>query len=416
MTSTGVGPGASAAKREDARIRSLDGVRGIAALVVVLHHALHLDPTFARVQAAVSAAGEGPVVWALTHTPLHIVWAGEEAVLVFFVLSGYVLTLPSTRGPVRWREYYPRRLVRLYLPVWGALVLAVGLKAALGPVPAGEGGAWLHDRASVPLGEAWHDAVLVDGAGLLDSPLWSLQWEVLFSLALPLYLLLRRRSTRWVAIEALALLGLVGLGTATGWLALRYLPIFGLGVLLAQHPRVLDGVAGWLDARARPRFAWGLVVGALVVLLTARWLVRGLPEPSRALEAAASAATIVGAAAVVLVALRWGPGTAALERPAVQWLGARSFSLYLVHEPVIVATAQVLPRSWGPAPTALIGVAVAFAVTAAFFRLAERPSIALARRAGRLARRGTPAGRPEAREPSAPGRPALGPGAVGEQG
>ncbi len=416
---TSAAPDAPGTIRDDGRIRSLDGVRGIAALVVVVHHALHLFPAFARVQDAVSAAGESPALWVLTHTPLHLVWAGEEAVLVFFVLSGYVLALPATRGPVRWREYYPRRLVRLYLPVWAAVVLAVGLKAALGPVSAGAGGGWLHVRSSVPLGEAWHDAALVAGAGMLDSPLWSLQWEVLFSLALPVYLLLRRREVRWTAVEAAALVALVGLGTSTGWMALRYLPMFGLGVLLAQHPRVLDDAAAWLDARARPRLAWAGVVGGTAVLLTARWLVRGLPEPSRALEAAASAATIAGAVVVVLVALRWGPGAHALERPAVQWLGTRSFSLYLVHEPVIVATELVLPRDWAPAALAVLGVAMAFAVTAAFHRLVERPSISVARRVGRLAHgHGEEAPRrpAEAVPASVPAVPAPGPGPVGEQG
>lgn len=389
MTSTSRAPQASA--RDASRIRSLDGVRGIAALVVVIHHALHLDPTFARVQAAVSATGEEPAIWLLTHTPLHVVWAGEEAVLVFFVLSGYVLALPSTRGPIAWRSYYPRRLVRLYLPVWGALALAVLLKAALAPVPAAGRGTWLEQRASAPLDEAWHDALLLDGAGLIDSPLWSLQWEVVFSLALPAYLLaLRRRGTRWVLAEAGALLALVGVGTVTGSLALRFLPIFGLGVLLAQNPHVLDGVTAWLDGRRRTRVAWGLVVVAVVTLLTARWLVRGLPTSSRVLEATASAATIVGATAVVLVALRWAPGTAALERPAVQWLGARSFSLYLVHEPVIVAAALVLPGSWGPAPVGVAGVLAAFAVTVVFYRLVERPSITLGRLVARRSRRPRP--------------------------
>lgn len=409
MTSAGAAPEAPAAARDDGRLRSLDGVRGIAALVVVIHHALHLDPTFARVQAAVSAAGEGPVLWALTHTPLHVVWAGEEAVLVFFVLSGYVLALPSTRGPVNWRTYYPRRLVRLYLPVWAAIVLAVALKAPFSSASASGGSAWLRERAAVPLSEAWHDALLLDGAGLLDSPLWSLQWEVVFSLALPVYLLLRRRRTRWVAAEAALLLGLVGVGTVTGWFALRYLPIFGLGVLLAQHPHLLDAASAWLDRRRRPRLAWALVVAAVGTLLTARWIVRGMPEPSRPLEAVASAATIVGAVAVLLVALRWAPGTAALERPTVQWLGARSFSLYLVHEPVIVAAALVLPRSWGPAPVAVVGVVAAFAVTVAFYRLVERPSIDLARRAGRLgrglrtpSRRSRSGRRPEATTPGPP--------------
>lgn len=373
-----------------ARIRALDGVRGIAALVVVAHHTIQLAPTFARIQAAVSAAGESPVAWALTHTPLHLFWIGEEAVLVFFVLSGFVLTLPAQARPVRWREYYPRRLVRLYLPVLAAVLLTVALKAAAGRPPTTERSTWVHDRSVVPLAEGWHDALLLDGSSLLDSPLWSLQWEVIFSLALPVYLLLRRQRLRWALVEAVGLVALVGLGTATGTKALRYLPIFGLGVLLAQHPQVLDAVTGWFDARRRPRIAWSAAVAAVVVLLTARWLVHGLPHPPRVLEAAASAATVAGAVAVVLLALRWAPGTAALEHPAAQWLGARSFSLYLVHEPVVVVVALALPLAWSAPAVAAVALTAALVVTIAFHRAVERPSIALARWAGRRAHRPAP--------------------------
>ena len=232
MTSTP----AAVAPADAARVRSLDGLRGVAALVVVVHHALQVDPVLARVQAAESAAGESGLVWALTHTPLHLLWAGEEAVLVFFVLSGFVLTLPATRRSVRWREYYPRRLVRLYLPVWGSLLLAVAVKAVL-PSADGPGhSAWVSERAAVRLDEVWHDAPLVAGTGLLNSPLWSLRWEVLFSLALPLYVLaLRRRSGRRAWLDVAVLVSLIGAGTLVGSPWLRYLPVFGLGVVLAFH-------------------------------------------------------------------------------------------------------------------------------------------------------------------------------------
>lgn len=382
LTSTARAPQRS--PRDSARVRSLDGVRGVAALVVVVHHALQLHPTFARVQAEQSATGESATVWALTHTPLHVLWAGEEAVLVFFVLSGFVLALPATRGPVAWGRYYPRRLVRLYLPVWASLVVAVGLRAALPPgAPTDDRSPWLQDRATAPLGEVWHDAALLDGTGLLNSPLWSLRWEVLFSLALPAYLLLLRRRRPWVAVaEAGALVGLIGLGTMTDSLALRYLPVFGLGVLLAHHDDRLAGVVSWVQRRRHAGATWALVGVGIATLLTARWLVDGLPSPPRVLEAVASAATILGAVAVVLLPLGWAGCARALESPAAQWLGVRSFSLYLVHEPVLVAVALGLPVAWGVWPAALVGGVAALGATTLFFRYVERPSIALARRAG----------------------------------
>lgn len=390
------------------RVRSLDGVRGLAALIVVLHHAMQLHPTFARVQAQESAAEAGAPVWALTHTPLHVLWAGEEAVLIFFVLSGFVLTLPATRGPVAWRRYYPRRLVRLYLPVWASVALAVALRAAFASGGAGASGStWLHARAAAPLGDAWHDAVLLDGTGLLNSPLWSLRWEVLFSLALPLYVLALRRTTAWgAAAQATALMALIGVGTLADVAALRYLPVFGLGVVVARHQDLITSALDRLQRRRRSPVLWSSATVVIVVLLTARWLVDALPTAPRLMEAAASAATIAGAVAVVLLPLCWPRCASSLESPGVQWLGTRSFSLYLVHEPVIIAVALVVPVAWGVWPTFAIGLLVALGATDVFYRLVERPSISLARAVGALRRPAPAPARPPS-PPSTSDRPAA---------
>lgn len=385
MTSTVGSP--QAVPSDAARVRSLDGVRGLAALVVVLHHALQIDPTFARVQARGSAAGEGPLVWALTHTPLHVLWAGEEAVLVFFVLSGFVLTLPATRRPIRWRDYYPRRLLRLYVPVWGSLVLAVALQVALAARADDAVSPWVHDRALTDPGEVWHDAALLGGTGLLNSPLWSLRWEVFFSLALPLYLwVLHRRGGRRAWVDVAGLVVLIGVGTVTGSAALRYLPVFGLGVVLAFHRDRLAAAGAWLDGHRRPVLLWAAAAVVVATLLTARWLVAGLSSSPVLLDALASAASIAGAVAVVLLALHWASCARTLERRSLQWAGSRSFSLYLVHEPVLVAAALVIGPAWGTWPAATVGIALGLATATAFFRVVEAPSTVLATRAGRLAR------------------------------
>src|SRR5271154_1701910 len=113
------------------RVRSLDGLRGIAALVVVVHPSMLTS----RVLAAPfygQPGGHFPAFsWWLTYTPLHLVWAGSEAVVVFFVLSGFVLVRAAERPGFRWRAYYPSRMLRLYLPVWAALVLGFVLYEAV---------------------------------------------------------------------------------------------------------------------------------------------------------------------------------------------------------------------------------------------------------------------------------------------
>ena len=317
-----------------------------------------------------------------------------------------MLALPDTQRPIAWRSYYPRRLVRLYVPVWASIVLAVALHAV---ASSGEvrGSSWLRDRSDVQLGQAWHDAALLDGTGLLNSPLWSLRWEVVFSLALPLYLLvLRRRNRLSEALAVTTLIAAIGVGTVTGSHALRYLPVFGIGVLLAYRTDELEAVARWVDRRAHRRAIRGVAAAAVAALLTARWLVAGLPFGHPVLDALASGATIAGAVAAVVLALHWRPMRRVLEERPTQWLGARSFSLYLVHEPVIVAVALLVPVAWAPGAPAVVGGIVAILVSAIFFRAVERPSISLAHRAGR-----TP-GRPAPRAgPPAPvgGEPLVGP-------
>lgn len=369
----------------------------MAAIIVVIHHAVLALP--ATDGALDGAAAPGSTAWWLTYTPLHLVWAGEEAVLIFFVLSGFVLALPATLKAVRWRVYYVKRLVRLYVPVWGSLVVAVVLAEATRTAPSVQRSDYVNARSDVSLLEAPADALLVTGAGLLNGPLWSLQWEVIFSLLLPGYLLLAypsltRRHHAVLPLIVVGLVGMIAVGTMLGFSALRFLPMFGIGVLMAFNQDRLEAARNWLDARSRPRLAWGSVAAASVVLLTGRWSASGLPLESQLLEAAGSGATFAGACLVVFLALHWPVARAVLERRSIQWLGTVSFSLYVIHEPIVVATALLLPSSdvaaWA---TPVIALPLALAASAAFFRLVEGPSLALAKRAGRaMDRRTLPAG------------------------
>lgn len=83
------------------RLPALDGLRGVAALVVVAFHVLLLSPSFAdRAEAGPGLRPADPSWW-LTHAPLYLLWAGQQAVFLFFVLSGFVLTLSALGRPVR---------------------------------------------------------------------------------------------------------------------------------------------------------------------------------------------------------------------------------------------------------------------------------------------------------------------------
>ncbi len=368
---------------------ALDGLRGVAALVVVIHHALLLVPALADAyyEPSTAVTRSGGLEWLLTYSPLHLFWAGPEAVLLFFVLSGVVLTMPALRTGFSWVAYYPRRVIRLYVPVIAAIGFAAATIAVAPRLPEVTQSAWVAARPAAFTAEGLvKDVTLVNGVSRTLSPLWSLEWEVKFSLLLPVYVglaLLARRS--WVA--AVAATALVSGVIAFGWYgnenAAYYLGVFGIGALLAV---IWEPLARFVE-RPRPGWvsttAWSLL-GLVGAMLTIRhWLVldraQAAPvEPGPGLD------SLVGVVLIVLVAGFFGPVKRMLERAVPRWLGKISFSLYLVHEAIVLGSFHLmpdLPVGWISA----LAVALSLGLAVLFTRWIEMPSHRLARRAGRAA-------------------------------
>ena len=359
------------------RLPALDGLRGAAAVVVLVFHVLLLSPTFAAPEPGVRPEERS---WWLTHTPLYLLWAGPQAVFLFFVLRGFVLALPATAAPVRWRAYYPQRLLRLYLPVWGSLVFAVVLAAVVPRRAHPELSDWYASHVpDVGLREVVQDGALVLGAGWLNSPLWSLQWEVLFSLLLPAYLMVARSLQRLWALKLLGLLVLIAAAKLVWRPEVLYLGMFGFGILMAYDRERLAATARVvLGARGGTSLLTGLC--ALLLTVEAGLLLVGLEQGL--LHAAALPMQMVGACLAVILALFWEPARRALSRPSAQWIGVRSFSLYLVHEPIAVSSGAL----WPTLPVwAHLGLALPASLLVAhgFHRAVERPSQLLSRAAAR---------------------------------
>ncbi len=338
-------------------------------MVVLLHHCLLVSP---QVVGAIESGGVAPMdtwVWWATFTPLHLIWAGKEAVYVFFILSGFVLTIPFT-GDARpsWWAYFPKRLVRIYLPVWASLIFALLMAWTFPRVASPKFSSWVNLHDEVP--NVLVDAFLLRGAGSLNSPLWSLQWEMLFSLLLPLYVVAAVRMRRAWLVGLAGLFLIIALGNIVYIAIPVYLPMFGVGVLMAARRDVLER---W--GRKLGPAGWASLLVASMVLLCSQWLFPRIPV--------VIAMAAIGGSLLIFVFISWSPTITIGNSSLVHWFGIRSFSLYLVHEPIVVSVAYFL-HATNPFYLALIAIPLSLLAAETFFRLVERPSHWLAGAAGRV--------------------------------
>ncbi|MCU1532113.1 MAG: hypothetical protein JWO49_1684 [Arthrobacter sp.] len=317
--------------------------------------------------------------WAV-FSPLHVLWNGTPAVHVFFVLSGFVLVLPFTRpGAVRtWAQYYAKRFFRLYLPAWASLAVAVALMAIIPRSASPLQSPWADIYVIEPsVGQVLKDGLLLLNASTINTPLWSLKWEVAFSLLLPAYVFLALRWRRFwhVKIGLALLLAVVGALQDLDWLS--FLPIFAIGAVLgAERERIRELTQTW------PRFVWFFVAAAGLFLANAEWISPEQPIPG--VEAVVTA----GATLIVLLFVSCRSAKRLGDTAVAQWLGRVSFSLYLVHLPIILAGVTLL-RSVSLPLALAVSVVASFGIAELFYRYVEQPAHRLSMAVGRVVERRT---------------------------
>ncbi|WP_248406531.1 acyltransferase family protein [Actinomyces oris] len=418
MSSSPSAPPPSSGKPAAVRLIELDGLRGLAAVVVLIHHALETVPALAEVGARPGTVPTGTFNRILTQSPLHLLWAGHEAVLIFFVLSGVALTYPVARRHAQgrrfdWVDYAPRRFVRLWLPAAASTTFAV---IAMLLVPRSEDpalGHWMTVTHPVGLGarQMLMEYLLIPKHAYRNTVLWSLHAEAIFSFVLPLMILgvalCARWRFSWLPVVAALAVPVITASPGSG----SYLPVFTIGAVM-----------GWawghnpapVPERPRP-WATAQALVCLLLITLAWW--PGME--SHTAQRLANAVTLAAAAYLVYLVVRAGALRGLLRSRTVQYLGLMSFSLYLVHEPVVVSL-RLLTHSISPwwvlillSPVALLGLhlveglaivpqgllaqpmspwwvlilapVVSAPLTWLFQRYIEAPSHRLARRTGALA-------------------------------
>lgn len=158
--------------------------------------------------------------------------------------------------------------------------------------------------------------------------------------------------------------------------SLTNLVIFGMGCLLAVHWTRIQAIAGRIN-----RGGWAVLGVLSIVLITANWWLEVGKHVDGVRPALSNGLAICGATLMVVIFGASRSGLRFGRTQAAEHLGRLSFSLYLVHWPVLVAIFTLLgPGTW---QAHLVGSVLALVAAEIFSRLVEQPSHRLAQRCGR---------------------------------
>lgn len=383
---------------------SLEAIRGLACLMVVALHAFGMF-----LPGLIDGEGAGWQV-AVRGSPLRLLYDGELAVFLFFVLSGRVLAAPFRRDIANPAGLALGRVVRFLPPA----LLAAGLGFAVARLVGAQvdaagamlGHGWLtgalppHPTAAALLADGTVNALLLgyrelspwtpllgDRVALsdtsLDPPLWTLSLEMLGSALLLALAWCERHAPRLAR------------------------PLFAFAVLITLRSPLLCFLVGYRLATRPPRTGPALALAGLGLAL----YLAGAPL-AEAIEAARlpmlpgleSGMTLSGWVAMLIFPLLLSPPVMRLlDRPALGLLGALSFPLYLVHWPMLAGagalvmqgTAGTIGAMAAGALAILAGLAASAALLVPFMRI-DRQGLALGRfvretlRAGATAAPATP--------------------------
>ncbi len=323
---------------------NLAGVRGLAALVVLLSHVVQLH--FLR--------------FVGLDTPLHHISSitSEYAVIVFFILSGYLITHSlemniERDGKLRLDIYAVARIARLYPPLLYAIGVSVTVFLAMDVfgLPGRQGALILpgdlyaaREVVHLSLGEIKNALFLLQGMLEINGPLWSLYIEAKIYILFACLLALITKGgilRKLVCAVVFYFVAKVGLSLNPGFAT--YAAIWLIGALAYYV---------WNERGSRWNRIWICV--ALIAAAKVWVVLKGEVQP-----------LTVASQAMIAVLIAWLMFKLRLRVPASQRLSDSSYSLYATHFPVIMLAQSLLISTGSDSVVAAIAVAILSTAAAA---------------------------------------------------
>lgn len=366
--------------RKPARLAHLDGLRGIAAVIVfVAHLTIVVTPSIFN---GLPIMARLKYEYLLAGTPLDIFWAANFAVCIFFVMSALVLSYFYEREGGNFVAVCIRRYIRLAIPIVAIsfIVWLIWKSGGMFNIKAQqitqEG--WLKSQYTVPvpnftyfLWESFYKVFVIQGS-LVNPVLWTMKYEMAGSLAVfALYALVPQTRTR-IALLVISI----------PFFFKTYYICFVGGVLIYEWAKAPENWRAAVPSWAIwCLFAAGLYIGAFpynVATVDNIWFgfMVGYLKVDEWHQ--------VGAIPLVFACVSLPPVIAFLSRPFPRYLGKISFSLYLIHAPlicslysaVVVGTFAIYPTHRGAIFLGTIAVIPAVFVSAHFlYKWFDRPAM-----------------------------------------
>ena len=325
-----------APKPAQPRMEIVEGLRGLAALAVAWFHFTNANPAFPTIGWLRASGTYG--------------WLGVES---FFVISGFVIPYAMLRAGYRlaaWKTFLAKRLLRLEPSYLVAILLTLALW-------------WMSSRSSnftrqpptatqVLLHVGYLPALF--GYAWLDTAYWTLAIEFQYYLLIAVSFGWLVHPSARLRFSGFAAACLLPFAVSSDNLVFRYLGLFALGTATFwRHSGLLTG-GGYLLCLAAAAGVTSATLGPAV------------------------AAVGTGTALLIGYGGYGGYGNRLRWRP-LTWMGALSYSLYLLHGPVGERVVNLGAR-YAHAPMAQVAVMVAAVLVStgaayAVYRLVELPAL-----------------------------------------
>ncbi|MDR4913740.1 acyltransferase [Bacillus pseudomycoides] len=366
------------------RYEEFDSLRGLAALLVIIGHHMMLLPAYENYQYELNSPF---IIYLFKETPLRLFFSsGNESVILFFVLSGFVLYLSINNEKFHYDTYIIKRICRIYIPYLVAISISIIAKM-------------LFSRNDMPFISDWFSKswTTADTPALLlqhlvfigeyntdayNNVIWSLVHEMRISIIFPFltFFFIRKRlkySLLWFIV--LSFSSTMGLylfnpsGSITSsFLSFHYITLFFMGALLAKYRYFIFHYVLNMNK---------IMKIALLLIAIICFMYEGIIGEVDFLNNYVLRNYVVsfGVCMVMIMSISSWTFSALLRRKVFVFLGKISYSLYLYH---LVSLFSVMYLFYDKLPTILIvflSFSLSFLLSSLGYLFIEKPCINLGR-------------------------------------